>query len=241
VGVVGTDLLSGAAYRGLTESLSAYQLREFDAEVRALRASKRPREVATVRAALRIATEAAAAAEQAFAGGASTSQALVEAERAARVGRAHDFRALANVDGDELRPFEGLSQARRTPLLLWTAAEYAGYWADLAVCWPQPPNSQAEQAVSAMAAAARAGARAGEVARAGLGPLSPAARESALAYGLGGGLGLALNDWPVLRPDSDAVLPPGALLTLRALARDAADVSLASAIVQVGAAGGTRL
>src|SRR5215831_3015943 len=87
VGLVGTHLLSAATYANVTENLSGYAIREFDTEFRTLRASKRPREVATIRTALRIATDAAQAAIQAFNQGATTTEATVAAERTARVNR----------------------------------------------------------------------------------------------------------------------------------------------------------
>jgi Xaa-Pro aminopeptidase len=241
VGLVGTHLLSAATYANVTESLKGYSVREFDQEFRKLRASKRPREVATVRTALRIATDAAAAAVKAFENGATTTEAMVEAERTARVNRARDIRILANVDSDDLRPFEGLSPARRTPLLLWIGVDYHGYWADVASTSPSSSGSQAEKAVAAMVSAASAGARAAEVARAGLTQLSTAARESAQDYGLGSGIGLALADWPTISATSDALLVDGGLLSLRVLARDGDGVSFANAIIQVAAGGARKL
>jgi Xaa-Pro aminopeptidase len=241
IGAVGTHLLPAAAYSGLVESLAGWEPREFDAALRALRARRRPREVAAVSTALGIATAAAAAAERAFAGGASNARALVEAERVARQHRARDFRALANIASDDLRPYEGLSDDRRAPLALWLAVEYQGYWAELAVTSPAPPASEAARAVEAMIRAARAGGEARDVARAALSALSPAGVESALAYGLGNGIGLALGEAPTITPTSDETLVESALLSLRALSRGAGTVSFASAIVQVGPDGAARL
>jgi Xaa-Pro aminopeptidase len=241
VGLVGTHLLSAATYANVTDNLAAYSLREFDTEFRRLRASKRPREVTTVRTALRIATNAGNAAVKAFEGGATTTEAMVEAERTARVDRARDIRILANVDGDDLRPFAGLSSARRTPLLLWIGVDYHGYWADVAVTSPSSSGSQAARAVAAMTGAVSSGARAADVAKAGLAQLSAAGQESAQDYGLGGGIGLALSDWPTIGVTSDAVLVEGGLLSLRSLAREDGGVSFANAIVQVGADGCEKL
>jgi Xaa-Pro aminopeptidase len=239
--VVGTHVLTAGTYANVLDALSDYHLTDFDAQMRTLRARKRPREVAMVRTALGIATDATIAAERAFANGATTTQAMVEAERAARVNRARDVRLLANIGGDDLRPFEGLADARRTPLLLWVGLTYGGYWADVAITSPAPTDNDAARAVAAMTAAAKAGARSRDVAQAALDVLSPAAAETALAYGLGGGIGLALNDWPPISPTSAEPLPDGALLSLRTLARDGDRVSFAGAIVQVRPEGGRRL
>jgi len=233
IGVVGTDLLSAAALGNVQEGLSAYTLTDFSEALRALRARKRPREVTTVRTALRIATDAAEAAIRVFSNGGSTTDAMVEAEKTARVNKARDIRILANVDSDDLRPFEGLSSARRTPLLMWIGVDYHGYWADLAVTSGES-GSEAQKAVDAMITAATPGAKASDVARAGLAQLSDAAKQTALDYGLGGGIGLALSDWPTISPESEEVLPEGALLSLRAFTRE----SFASALTQVGAGAG---
>jgi Xaa-Pro dipeptidase len=240
VGTVGTHLLSSATHSNIAESLADYRLQDFSDEFRKLRARKRPREVATVRTALRIATDAAEAAVKAFGEGATTTEAMVAAERTARVNKARDFRILANVDSADLRPFEGLSSARLTPLLLWIGVDYHGYWADTAVTFPLPAPSHAAIALEAMIGAARPGARASDVARAGLAKLSSAAAESALDYGLGSSIGLALADGLTIDPDSNDQLVEDALLSLRALARDG-DVSFASAVVQVGAGGAHKL
>jgi hypothetical protein len=166
---------------------------------------------------------------------------MVAAERTARVNKARDIRILANVDSADLRPFEGLSPARRTPLLLWMGVDYHGYWADTAVTSPGSASSQAAKSVEAMTNAAKAGASTADVARAGLAKLSSGASESALDYGLGGGIGLALSDGLTIAPDSDERLVDGALLSLRTLAREGDDVSFANAIVKVGADAGHRL
>jgi Xaa-Pro aminopeptidase len=241
VGLVGTHLLSAATYANVAENLTAYSMTEFDEAFRRLRASKRPREVTTVRTALRIATDAAEAAIKAFNQGATTTEAMVEAERTARVNRARDIRLLANIDSDDLRPFEGLSPARRTPLLLWIGVDYHGYWADVAVTSPTRGDSPAEKAVDAMVRASSPGTRAEAVARAGLAQLSDAAAESAQDYGLGNGIGLALSDWPTISLSSDAVLVDGGVLSLRALAREDGGVSFANAIVQVAAGGSEKI
>jgi Xaa-Pro aminopeptidase len=241
VGLVGADLLSRGAYDNVANNLAGYELSAFDDQLRHVRASKRPREVAAVRRALSIATDAAEAAEKAFSDGATTTRAMIAAERSARLNQAKDFRVLANIDGDDLRPFEGMSDSDKSPLVIWIGLTYSGYWADIALTFPSLPNNEAMESVSAMVNAARTGATASEVAQAGLSRLSPPAREAALSYGLGGGIGLALNDWPQISPTSDAVLVEGSLLSLRTMARDDDNISFANAIIQVAGSGGVRL
>jgi Xaa-Pro aminopeptidase len=102
-------------------------------------------------------------------------------------------------------------------------------------------RSEASTAVDAMVAASKAGARSKDVAEAGFSKLSAASKETAAGYGLGGGIGLALNDWPAITPTSEDRLPDGAVLSLRTFGRDGDNVSFANAIVQVGPNGATRL
>jgi Xaa-Pro aminopeptidase len=230
-------LLSAGAYENVAKALSSYQLKEFDAQLRDVRASKRPREVAAVRMALRIATHAAEAAEKAFSDGATTTKAMVAAERSARLDKAKDFRILANVDGDDLRPFEGLSDSGKSPLVMWIGLTYGGYWADVAITFPSPLSNDATNAVAAMAAAARTGAKASDVAQAALAKPRPRS-VTALSYGLGGGIGLDQRLAHEVRAATRCW--SRALLSLRTMARDGDNVSFANAIVQVGASGGVK-
>ena len=241
IGLAGGDLLSISNFEAYRDALNDFDLAPFDTEMRDIRARKRPREVTVMRMALGMAADSIEAGEKAFSEGASTTTAMIEAERSGRMNRGRDFRVLANIGGGELRPLEQLSESAHSPLVMWVGLIYLNYWADLAVTFPEPQNSEASRAVAAMTAAARAGAKASEVANAGLAKLSPNAQQSAINYGLGSGIGLSLREWPRISPKSDDVLPEGAVLTLRAMARDGDNVSFSNALVQVGAAGGTPL
>jgi Xaa-Pro aminopeptidase len=242
LGTVGAGGLPRSVYAQIEQTFDGYQLQPFDQVFRALRDRKRPREVLAIRTALRIATDAVAAAQQSFAAGASNARALVEAERSARMHRARDFRALANIETDGLAPYEGLSDERRLPLALWVAVEYNGYWADTTLMWPLPDSgAETTRAIDAMVSAVRPGAAVRAVAQAGLSVLSEASAQNALMYGLGNGLGLALRDQPAISPTSDAVLVDRQVLSLRIAGLEAGKVALASAIVQITPDGARRL
>jgi Xaa-Pro aminopeptidase len=242
IGTVGAGALPRSVYTQIEQTFDGYQLQPFDQVFRKLRDRKRPREVLAIRTALRIATDAAAAAQQSFADGASNARALVEAERSARMNRAHDFRALANIETDGLAPYEGLSEDRRSPLVLWVAVEHNGYWADTTLMAPKSDSgSEATRALDAMVAAIRPGAAAQAVAQAGLVTLPGASADNALMYGLGNGIGLALRDQPTISPTSEEVLADGQCLTLRVAGLNGGKVVLASAIVQVRSDGAHRL
>jgi Xaa-Pro aminopeptidase len=240
VGMVGTEVLTSAGYAAANRELAGFQLVDFDEGYRAVTDRKRPREVLIVGRALKIAQAAVAAGEAAFAKGASTASAYVEAETVARLEKARDFRGLANIGGGDMRPYDGPNAARTEPLLLWAGVDHHGYWADAVNPSAGPPGSPAAKAVEAMIAAARPGATGGDVAKAGLAALPAAAHETALSYGLGAGIGLKLEEGPLIQPDSRYELVEGMLLSLRAFAVGDTP-SLASAIVQVGATGAERI
>lgn len=241
IGTAGLDIMTSQAHRDLHDALAGYELQDFTPALQALRRQPRPREILALRIALGMAAEAAAAADRAFAGGASNAGALIEAERIARLRGAWDFRALANLGADDLRPYERPSEERRSPLLLWVAARYQGYWADRVAASAADPDSEAARAVAAMCAAAKPGGAAQHVADAGLAVLSAEARRSALAYGLGCGIGMRLNGPPSIGPMSDDILSEGTLLSFHVFAHGARQPSFAAAMVQLGPEGAERI
>lgn len=241
IGLAGGDLLSVSAYEAYKNALPNFDLAPFDTEMRDIRARKRPREITVMRTALGMASDSIESAEKAFSEGASTTTAMIEAERTGRMNKGRDFRVLANVNGGQLQPLEQLYDTAHSPLVMWVGLIYLNYWADLAITFPEPQDNVAANAVAAMTLAARSGAKASDIALAGLSKLPAGAHEYALSYGLGNGIGLSLREWPRISPKSDDVVPEGAVLTLRAMSRDGDTVSFANALVQVGANGGTPL
>ncbi len=241
VGVVGTADLPPTVEARLREALEDFDVRPFDAEMRALRAAKRPRELLATAITLAIAEDAVAAGVAAFAAGADNSAAMLEAERVARARKARDVRILASMGGPELRPWEGRLGGRHAPLRLWLAAQYQGYWAEASAVTPAPNDSAANRAVAAMIDVARAGSTTGEVAAAATASLTDEAAAAALEYGLGGAVGLAHEEGLAIRPGGGEHLIEGGLLALRAHVATGAAPSLASAIVRVGQTGATPL
>ena len=223
------------------DALAGFELRPFDAELRALRAVKRPRELLAMRIAHDIAAAAVAAGVATFAAGGDNRAAMLEAERVARARKARDVRVLASMGGPELRPWEGRLDGRHAPLQLWVAAQYQGYWAEAAATARRRASAWPARVVSAMQAAVRAGVTAGEVAAAGIAALPPAAVESALEYGLGGTIGLAYREGAIVAPGSGEALAAGSVLALRAHVDRGPEPSLASELVIVGPAGATPL
>ena len=241
IGIAGVaDIAPNVAAR-IRDALAGFELVPFAAQLRALRAVKRPRELLAMQIAHGIVEAAVAAGAAAFAAGGDNRAAMLEAERAARAHRARDVRVLASMGGPELRPWEGRLDGRHAPLRLWVAAQYQGYWAEAAVTAPAPRDDVAGRAVRAMQAAVRGGAAAGDVAAAGVAALPPAAVDSALAYGLGDTIGLAHSEGVAIAPRSQDRLAAGSVVALHVHVGEAPYESLASAMVVVGAQGATPL
>jgi hypothetical protein len=234
IAVTGMSGLAPNVATRIREALAGWDLVPFDAELRALRAVKRPRELFAMRMTQGIVDAAVAAGAAAFAAGGDNRAAMLEAERVARARKARDVRVLASMGGPELRPWEGRLDGRNEPLRLWVAAQYQGYWAEAASATPRPSDDAASRAVRAMQVAVRAGVTAGEVAEAGVAALPKAAVESALDYGLGGTTGLAHAEGLAIARNGKDRLVAGSVLALRAHVGEAPHASIASALVVVG-------
>ena len=241
IGIVGIAGIAPNVAARIRDALAGFELVPFDVQLRALRAVKRPRELLAMQIARGIVDAAVGAGAAAFDAGGDNRAAMLQAERAARALRARDVRVLASMGGPELRPWEGRLDGRHAPLRLWVAAQYQGYWAEAAVTAPAPRDDAAGRAVRAMQAAVRDGTVADDVAEAGVAALPPAAVDSALAYGLGGTIGLGHSEGVAIAPRSRDRLVAGSVVALRAHVGEAPYASLASAMVIVDAQGATRL
>jgi len=241
IAIVGVAGLAPPVAARIRDALAGFELVPFDADLRALRAVKRPRELLAMQMAQAIVDAGVAAGVAAFTSGGDNRAAMLEAERAARAHKARDVRLLASMGGPELRPWEGRLDGRHAPLRLWVAAQYQGYWAEAAATAPPPRDDAAGRAVRAMQAAIRAGVTAGDVAAAGIAALPSSAVDSALAYGLGGTIGLAHTEGVEIVPRSAERLVAGSVVALRAHVGDLPHASLASALVVVDREGAAPL
>jgi Xaa-Pro aminopeptidase len=234
IGLVGAreDLAPGA-YTELLAALGAYEVVEVDDLLAGLRAAKRPREHVALRRSLDIARAAVAAAVEAFQDGASTSAALIEAERTMRLRGARDARVLGNLYGQELAPVEEHRDDRGERLVVYCAAEYLGYWAQ--ACAGE--GAAARRAVEAMVAGAAPGAAAASLVAAAIAELPEGERDVALSYGLGSGGGLDLTEPPVLHPDSDDRLVEGAVVALQVVTVEDGALTCAGETIRVGGDG----
>ena len=237
IGTTGIADMPVSAVQRFQQAFQDYALAPFDETLAKLRSAKRPRELMAIGIAKGIVDDAATAAQQVFADGGDNTAAMIEAERIARFHKARDVRVLVNMNQHELRPFEGRLEGRHSPLLLWVAAQYQGYWAEKAITVPASSKVAADYSVEAMQAAAVAGARAGDVAAAGLAALPADSVDTALQYGLGGTIGLALCEGVPIEPRNNSVLQEGAVISLHAFARGPKTSSIASRLIRIGTGG----
>jgi Xaa-Pro aminopeptidase len=243
VGLLGArEDLSASAHGELLSALAAYQVSEVDGLLAPLRAAKRPRELAALRRSLEIAREAASAAVRAWEGGASTSAAGAEAERAAHLRGARDVRVLANLDGEHLSPIERQSDQRGPQLALFCAVEHSGYWGQTCAATPEPgPRSAARLAVAAMLDAAGPGGRASDLVAAATAVLPGRERDVALSYGVGAGLGLDPAEAPLIASGASDLLPVGGVVGLQAITLEERTLSCWSETIRIDGEGITRL
>jgi Xaa-Pro aminopeptidase len=243
VGLVGARVeLAMSAHAELLEALAAHDVVEADGLLAGRRALKRPREQDAMRRSLEVARGAIAGAAGAWAEGASGAEALLAAERLARLGGARDVRVLGTLDGEELSPVEAASDERREALVAYCAVERLGYWAQAVLdtrgadAGAAPPSA-AVRALEAMLTVAGPDVPAGELAAAAVRELPEGARDVALSYGLGGGVGLDLGERPTVVPGGEHRLAPGSVLALQVFTREAGVLRGASATVRIDASG----
>jgi Xaa-Pro aminopeptidase len=244
VGLVGArDALGADAQAELVRALAGYEVREADELLAPLRAAKRPREQIALAQSLDVARAAVAAATEAWEAGGPGAEALLAAERLARLRGARDVRVLGTLDGLCLAPVEEFSGSRANGLVIACAVERLSYWS-LAVGDTRDGDgapAPARRAVDAMAAVAAPGVPAGQLAAAACAELPGGEADIALSYGLGGGVGLDPDERPVVRLGSDEPVPDGAVLALRVFTRTGDVLRGAATTVRVTGAGAAEL
>jgi Xaa-Pro aminopeptidase len=244
VGVAGfgTDVPYDVAAE-IKAGLDGFEPRPLDAELFALRRRKNPRELALLARSAGIAARARQAAATEFIRSASPYKAAIAAEMSARVEGVGEFRVLANLAEDgALRPLGAAEGSLSRHLSMHIGLEVSGYWAETTFGFPQRgdgPAALARQAVDAMTALARPGARLTQLAEAAAKVLGDEERiRFARSIGLGQGLGLGVEDELAVSAGATAALAGGEVLSLRTVTAEGAQWFPASATVLVSEQGG---
>jgi Xaa-Pro aminopeptidase len=205
-----------------------------------VRRRKSPRELDLMRRAGKILAASAATLVASAKSGAGARTAALAAERAAVTAGAQDARALVSLHpGGTPLPLDGAEDRVLDPLLAAIAVQHAGYWAAGHVTVAKAPGAafaRAEDALAAVLREARPGASGEALLRAatkGLGPLAPHAM---MRGAIGHGIGLSLDEGPIL--SGAASLASGGTYALLVGAQGAgADAAVQSAMVAVTDAG----
>jgi Xaa-Pro aminopeptidase len=230
----------------IVAGLDGFELRPLDEELFTLRRRKNPRELALLARSAGIAARARQAAATEFIRSASPYKAAISAELSARVEGVGEFRVLANLAEDgALRPLGPAEGSLSRHLTMHIGLEASGYWAETTFGFPlrgDGPGGLAQQAVDAMAALARPGARLAQLADAAAKVLDDEERiRFATSLGLGQGLGLGVENELAVTGESTATLAGGEVLSLRTVAAEGTQWFPATETVLVTAHGGRPL
>ena len=226
VGLVGfKPLMPYPQLQSFREALKAYKLVDADHILTDLRLIKSPRESDEVRRASRVAGHT-------FDYLANTDftdmrEIILDAalDREARMEGAEDVRALIGRPGEKnwaLRPADDSPISSGETIVLYLAVEYERYWAEsIRTFVVQPPrlvpvNSEKytklyEQVLGKMAPKLKMS----RICEAIIGELDKSGIQYSTRYGLGQGIGLKLQEMPVIAADDATVLKPGMCFTLR--------------------------
>jgi len=235
--LIGGDAMPFAMRRALDAALSGVCAMEDGADaLRAQMLRKGEREISAIRGSCTILAKAVAAFRRAHASGAGITDALLVAEHLAQQEGAQDVRSLFSQDGGRtLRPFDVPVRAQADPLQAYIAVRYAGYWVEgfvRAARKGDPLGDAAKALLRGMVAAANPGASCRALAEAAASntphPLT--------ASVIGNGIGLSLEEAPILSTARAATLMADAVYSLRGGVLED-EGAIASAMVRVTDAG----
>ena len=247
LGLWGSNVMARRPYQAVSAAIQpSGQMIELDDALDALRRRKSPRELQLLREACRTLAAARNAFERALKDGAGARSAALAAERAAYANGAQDVRMLTSArDGGPPAPFDGSDDACVSPLLACLAARFAGYWAAGLVTIAATQDgalAHAQAGLAAMLREARPGVTCDDLLRAAAQHLTPYQLHPWLESAWGDGIGLSLEEVPMLGRDKHPKLEEGGIYTLRCGALgDGSDNAVVSAMVSVNQAGGDVL
>lgn len=246
LGIVGSnDVLPHYSNVQLLNALSDFEITEADQLMNTIRSKLRPREASAIIHAAAIARLAKQRMHEVFSENKSVRNAAFQGELAARKLGAHDVRILiSSGSGRMLWPLGGFSPIDADRFIAYVAVDFQGYWADAAVAIPEPDSSAANKAKSAlgiMTKACKGGAVASTVAEKAVRELGNELGPAALEIGLGNGIGLSLEQSPVVKLDSQDRLIDGNIMSLRVYVPDGETAIFTSDLVIVAEGGGQSI
>lgn len=215
------DQMTPLLFGQLSKSIAGkFDLVELDPLALAAREQHRPREIAMIRTAAKIAAKAGDEIAARWKAGDDIETAALAGERAARAQAAQDVRTLVSRDGGmTLQPYRASFADRPHSLLAYVAVKYMGYWGEAFVS-DGPAHARAGAALDGLLKRFKAGA---SVATLGVDAVHPA-----LAGSIGHRIGLSPVEGPAL--SADATLAANVVYALRTGAIEGASGAIASAM-----------
>ena len=170
--------------------------------------------------------------------GVGTTDAVLSGERAAWRAGAQDVRTLFSIDsGRTLRPFDTPVERAVDPLQVYVAVRQFGYWAEGFAVLTAAPNPRARATGEVLRYAIetiRPGSGCGDVARAITAAVHPLGPHPVTAHVVGNGIGLALEEQPLITAASADTFEPGGVYSLRVgVSGERGDCAIASAMIAV--------
>ena len=196
---------------------------------------KRPREVQMIAMASEIVQSALDALAAAFRSGVSATEAAIAAERTARLAGVQDVRIMLSFDGGRtLQPFFEMKPGQQDPLVVYVAARSGGYWSEAMTTLsskPYAPAQAAEAGLDAIIGKLKPGMSGADISA--FAGDSGASRHPIVKDRAGYGIGLSLEETPILRGDTKPVIQAGGVYALHAGVDGKDGPALASAVVYV--------
>ncbi|MFQ5682675.1 MAG: M24 family metallopeptidase [Candidatus Binatia bacterium] len=221
------EQLGAKQWSGLMQGLEGVEMVQCGELLAFLRLTKIPREVALVKKATEILTRAFSILTNELRPQRKEYEVMALAERAARSHGAEDFRffmARSSQPEIGLRPAGPLEVSQGEAISVSMAMSYQRYWAEIGQTFflGKPDKNTidshglAQKLFLRLTDGIKPGVKSADV-RSWLDEALPfpAAKESALAYGVGNGVGLELVENPLLTESDENAIREGMLLTLR--------------------------
>lgn len=241
IAMAGGENLRAALRKGVDEVAAGAPSKQLDAALRAMMRPKRARELDAIRANCAILKAMAQALTEAHRAGKGPTASVIAAEHVAYKMGGQEARSLLSLDGGRtLRPFTAPVEKGGETLQAYLAIRKAGYWVEGFVSAARsegPARAKAREALKALVAAAKPGARAADLVKPLQDGLKPFGEHPVTAGRAGNGIGLSLEEAPNLSTGSGDVLAAGDVVSLRAGASGEGGHAIVSAMVAVTAGG----
>jgi Xaa-Pro aminopeptidase len=235
--LIGGPAMPYALHREVTEALGA-EIADATTALRVRMRRKSARELAQVREACATLAAAVTAMHSARSAGRDAADVVLAGEHAANARGAQDVRTLFSPDrGRTLRPVDAAVDRAPDPLQVYVAVRQFGYWAEGFAVLASAPNPVIQRSGDVLRSAVRsmqAGERCGELARNIAQAVQPLMPHPITARVTGNGIGLALEEGPLIALGSEDVLEAGGVYSLRAGVSGADGHAIVSAMVSVG-------